>query len=84
MKEGIHPAYRAIKVVCNCNNEFTVGSAIAEDMLKENTLRIEVCNACHPFYTGKQNLIDTGGKVEKFNNRFAGLVVGLESTKKGG
>lgn len=63
MKEGIHPNYRVTTVKCACGNEFQVGST------KEN-IRVEICNQCHPFYTGKQKLVDTGGRVAKFNKKF--------------
>lgn len=63
MKEGIHPNYRVTTVKCACGNEFQVGST------KEN-IRVEICNQCHPFYTGKQKLVDTGGRVDRFNKRF--------------
>ena len=64
MKEGIHPNYRVTTVRCACGNEFQVGST------KEN-IRVEICSNCHPFYTGKQKLVDTGGRVERFKRRFA-------------
>lgn len=63
MKEGIHPNYRVTTVRCACGNEFQVGST------KEN-IRVEICSNCHPFYTGKQKLVDTGGRVAKFNKKF--------------
>ena len=63
MREGIHPNYYQAKVVCNCGNEFVTGST------KEN-IQVEICSKCHPFFTGKQKLVDTGGRVEKFNRRF--------------
>ena len=63
MKEGIHPNYRVTTVRCACGNEFQVGST------KEN-IRVEICNQCHPFYTGKQKLVDTGGRVDRFKKRF--------------
>ena len=63
MKEGIHPNYRVTTVKCACGNEFQVGST------KEN-IRVEICNQCHPFYTGKQELVDTGGRVDRFKKRF--------------
>ncbi|MDO4372490.1 MAG: 50S ribosomal protein L31 [Clostridia bacterium] len=63
MKEGIHPNYRVTTVKCACGNEFQVGST------KEN-IRVEICNQCHPFYTGKQKLVDTGGRVDRFKKRF--------------
>ena len=63
MKEGIHPNYRVTTVKCACGNEFQVGST------KEN-IRVEICSNCHPFYTGKQKLVDTGGRVDRFKKRF--------------
>ena len=63
MREGIHPAYYQAKVVCNCGNEFVTGSTKEE-------IHVEICSKCHPFFTGKQKLVDTGGRVEKFNRRF--------------
>lgn len=65
MKQKIHPDYIAdAKVICACGNTFTVGSTLKE-------IRVEVCNACHPFYTGKQKLVDTARRVEKFKERTA-------------
>jgi len=64
MKEGIHPNYSDIKVVCSCGNEFSTRSTMGED------LHVEVCSACHPFYTGKQKIIDTGGRVDKFRRKY--------------
>ena len=64
MKENIHPEYNKITVECTCGNSFTIGST-----LKDN-LHLEVCSECHPFYTGKQKIIDTAGRVDSFNRRF--------------
>lgn len=65
MKQGIHPKYfMTAKVVCACGNTFTTGSTQEE-------LHTEICSACHPFYTGKQKLIDTTGTVDKFKRRAA-------------
>ena len=64
MKAEIHPAYREIKVTCGCGNEFTTRSTLDHD------LHVEVCSACHPFYTGKQVLVDTAGRVDKFRTRY--------------
>ncbi|MEA4920697.1 MAG: 50S ribosomal protein L31 [Clostridiaceae bacterium] len=63
MKEGIHPKYKRTTVTCACGNTFETGST------KEN-IRVEVCSNCHPFFTGKQKLVDTGGRVERFKKRF--------------
>ena len=65
MKENIHPAYAPVKVRCSCGNSFEVRSTAGHD------IDIEVCSKCHPFYTGKQKIVDTGGRVEAFNKRFA-------------
>lgn len=64
MKENIHPQYSVITVACSCGNTFKVGSTLADD------LHLEVCSECHPFYTGKQKIIDTAGRVDSFNRRF--------------
>ena len=65
MKKDIHPQYHdKAKVVCACGNEFTVGSTVPE-------IHIELCSVCHPFYTGKQKLVDTAGRVDKFKQRAA-------------
>ena len=63
MKEGIHPNYNQATVTCNCGNTFTVGSTKKE-------IHVEICSKCHPFYTGKQKLVDTGGRVDRFNKRY--------------
>ncbi len=64
MKEGIHPKYNVTSVRCACGNEFETGST------KEN-IRVEICSNCHPFFTGKQKLVDTGGRVDRFKKRFS-------------
>ena len=63
MREGIHPNYYQATVTCNCGNTFVTGST------KEN-IHVEICSKCHPFYTGKQKLVDTGGRVDRFKKRF--------------
>jgi large subunit ribosomal protein L31 len=65
MKDGIHPAYKEIKVNCACGNSFTTRSTLDHD------LGIEVCSQCHPFYTGKQKIVDSTGRVEKFRQKYA-------------
>jgi len=65
MKAAIHPEYKEIKVTCACGNSFATGSTLGED------LHVEVCAACHPFYTGKQKIMDTEGRVEKFRQKYA-------------
>ena len=64
MKQGIHPNYADTKVSCTCGNEFTTKSTAGGE------IRAEVCAACHPFYTGKQKILDTGGRVARFEQRF--------------
>lgn len=64
MKAGIHPEYREIKATCSCGNVIETRSTLEED------LHLEVCSACHPFYTGKQKILDSGGRVERFRRRF--------------
>ena len=63
MKQGIHPNYVDCKITCACGNVIETRSTRPE-------IRVEVCNKCHPFYTGKQKLVDTGGRVDRFNRRF--------------
>lgn len=65
MKSGIHPEYKAISVTCACGNTFQTRSTLGHD------LHIEVCAVCHPFYTGKQKIMDTEGRVEKFRQKYA-------------
>ncbi|MDL2225948.1 50S ribosomal protein L31 [Eubacteriales bacterium OttesenSCG-928-M02] len=63
MKENIHPQYGPCTVTCACGETFVTGST------KEN-VRVEICSKCHPFYTGKQKLVDTGGRVDRFKKRY--------------
>ena len=63
MKTEIHPQYVEAAVTCSCGNKFTTRST-------KQQLHVELCNACHPFYTGKQKLVDTGGRVERFERRY--------------
>ena len=63
MKEGIHPKYDVAQVSCACGNSFETRST-------QSAIRVEVCNKCHPFYSGKQKLVDTGGRVDRFKKRF--------------
>lgn len=65
MKAGIHPPYNEVAVTCSCGNTFTTRSTLGKDVL-----HVEVCSACHPFYTGKQKIVDTAGRVEKFRQRY--------------
>jgi len=64
LKTGIHPDYVLATVRCSCGNTFQTKSTKSE-------LKVEICSKCHPFYTGKQKLVDTGGRVERFERRYA-------------
>ena len=64
MKADIHPGYRLIKATCSCGNAIETKSTLGKDIV------IEVCSACHPFYTGKQKILDSGGRVDRFKKRF--------------
>jgi large subunit ribosomal protein L31 len=64
MKEGIHPDYKVASVSCACGEKFTTKST-------RETLRLDICSVCHPFFTGKQKLIDTEGRVDKFRKKYA-------------
>ena len=64
MRQGIHPEYTEIKASCSCGNIIVINSTLKED------INLDVCSSCHPFYTGKQKLVDTGGRVERFEKRF--------------
>jgi large subunit ribosomal protein L31 len=65
VKSGIHPEYHETQVVCGCGNSFTTRSTAPSGQI-----RVEVCSNCHPFYTGKQKILDTGGRVAKFERRY--------------
>ena len=70
MKDGIHPKYGAANVRCACGNEFATRST-------RDNIRVDICSSCHPFFTGKQKLVDTGGRVDRFKKRF-GIEGGAE------
>lgn len=73
MKQDIHPTYHAsAKVTCVCGNTFETGSTKSE-------LHVDICSECHPFFTGKQKLLDTEGRVDRFNKRFSNFM----AAKKG-
>lgn len=74
MKDNTHPKYVATKVTCGCGNTFVTRSTQAE-------LKIDICNACHPFYTGKLKYVDTAGRIEKFQKKFA--ATGYTSLNRG-
>lgn len=63
MKDSIHPKYVAARVTCVCGNSFITRSTVGN-------IRLEICSECHPFYTGKQKMIDTAGRIDRFNQRF--------------
>ena len=65
MKQGIHPEYVECKVRCSCGNTWTTRSTKSE-------MRVDLCDKCHPFYTGTQKLVDTGGRVQRFADKFGG------------
>jgi large subunit ribosomal protein L31 len=74
MKPKIHPKYEECKVTCGCGETFVTRSTIPE-------LRVDICSACHPFYTGRQKFVDTAGRIEKFQKKFA--AAGYASLKRG-
>ena len=74
MKDNIHPKYVVTKVTCGCGNTFVTRSTQAE-------LKVDICNACHPFYTGKLKYVDTAGRIEKFQKKFA--ATGYASLNRG-
>jgi large subunit ribosomal protein L31 len=74
MKDGIHPEYYETQVSCGCGNKFTTRSTRKE-------LKVDICNVCHPFYTGKLKFVDTAGRIEKFKTKFASA--GYASLKRG-
>ena len=63
MKNEIHPEYKKMKIKCVCGNEIETGSI-------EENITVEICNKCHPFFTGTQKIVDAGGRVERFNKRY--------------
>ncbi|ABM17920.1 50S ribosomal protein L31 [Marinobacter nauticus] len=70
MKEGIHPKYEDITATCSCGNVIKTRSTIGHD------LQLDVCSQCHPFYTGKQKVMDTGGRIDRFQKRFGSRIGG--------
>jgi large subunit ribosomal protein L31 len=76
MKTGIHPEYVDCRVHCSCGNDFTTRATVPE-------LRVELCAQCHPFYTGRQKLVDTGGRVERFQRRMAKSQAAQAAAKAG-
>jgi large subunit ribosomal protein L31 len=76
MKPGIHPAYNECRVVCACGNAFLTRST------KAGELRVEICSNCHPFFTGKQKLIDTEGRVDRFQKKYSKLIAEKREARK--
>jgi len=74
MKKDIHPKYAKSKVSCACGNSF-------ETRATQSELKVDICNACHPFYTGKQKFVDTAGRVERFQKKFGGDYFAKKETK---
>jgi len=68
MKENIHPEYQDIEATCSCGNVFKTRSTLCKD------IHIDVCSSCHPFYTGKQKVMDAGGRIDKFKKRFGSRI----------
>ncbi|GAB4361602.1 MAG: 50S ribosomal protein L31 [Methylohalobius sp. ZOD2] len=64
MKPGIHPEYKPVTITCSCGNTIETRSTLDHD------IHLEVCSACHPFYTGKQKIVDTAGRVDKFRRKY--------------
>ena len=67
MKSDIHPEYREVNVTCSCGNTFKTRSTS-----RNETISLDVCSACHPFYTGQQKIVDTAGRVDKFRRKYGG------------
>lgn len=76
MQADIHPEYTETNVVCSCGNSFTTRST------KGGEMHIELCNECHPFFTGRQKLVDAGGRVERFQKRYANTEVKSKKRQK--
>jgi large subunit ribosomal protein L31 len=76
MRTEIHPKYDDVQVTCSCGNVFTTRST------KTGAMHVELCNECHPFFTGRQKLVDTGGRVERFQKRYAGTEVKSKKRQK--
>ena len=65
MKADIHPKYAEITVTCSCGHKFSTGSTAGRD------IHVDICSKCHPFFTGQQKMVDTGGRIDKFNQKYA-------------
>ncbi len=77
MKQKIHPKYVECNVTCGCGNRFVTRATVKD-------LNVEICSACHPFYTGKQKFVDTAGRIEKFQRKFGGKYFDRLKGAKGG
>jgi large subunit ribosomal protein L31 len=77
MKKDIHPKYQKVTVRCACGNEFETGSTT-------ESIKVEICSKCHPFFTGKQKLMDTAGRVERFRRKYAHLNKNQEQNQETG
>jgi large subunit ribosomal protein L31 len=75
MKQGIHPNYQVVKVICQCGNVFETRSTAKE-------IKVEICSMCHPFFTGKQKLIDSAGRVDRYRRRYAEPAAAAGGAKK--
>ncbi len=75
MQKNIHPKYVEAKVRCGCGNEFVTRATRPE-------IKVDICNACHPFYTGKLKFVDTAGRIEKFKSKFANAGYGKKKAEK--
>jgi large subunit ribosomal protein L31 len=76
MKKDIHPAYHDVTVVCACGGTFSTRSTYKGDVM-----HVEICSSCHPFFTGKQKLMDSAGRVERFRRKYAGMQKPAAATK---
>lgn len=72
MQANIHPNYVDVAVTCSCGNNFTTRSTMGRP------LHVDVCGSCHPFYTGKQKVVDTGGRIDRFTKRFGSRIAGAK------
>ena len=66
MKKGIHPEYNIVEATCACGSKMMVGST-------KNEVKVEICSSCHPFFTGKQKLVDTAGRIDRFKRKYSGF-----------
>ena len=76
MRQGIHPRYANTQVTCVCGNTFETRSTIGDE------LKIEICSKCHPYFTGTQKIVDTAGRVERFQRKYANIATGAAPAKK--